>query len=97
MVMARTTSALRSRSGQTTTYAACSSCTVSCLLNGADHAAQMFSQAAGVHAQVLARHGHALDRLLAQHAAKGQDGVAAQVLLWRDHSELRDAVQNIFI
>ena len=47
-------------------------------------------------AQVLARQGHALDRLLAQHAAKGQDGVAAHVLLWRNHDELRDAVQGIF-
>ena len=47
-------------------------------------------------AQVLARQGHALDRLLAQHAAKDQDGVAAHVLLWRSHDELRDAIQNIF-
>ena len=47
-------------------------------------------------AQVLARHGHALDRLLAQHAAKSHDDVAAHVLLWRDHSELRDIIQRTY-
>jgi hypothetical protein len=63
---------------------------------GADDVARKLSYAAGLHVQVLARHEHALDRLLTQHAAKSQDSVAAQVLLWRDHGELRDAVQNIF-
>ena len=45
---------------------------------------------------VLARHGHALEKLIAERADRDEDGrVVAQVHIWDDHSQLFSMVQRL--
>jgi hypothetical protein len=45
---------------------------------------------------VLARRGHALERLISERADRHDDGrVVARVLLWDDHSHLFSLVQRV--